>query len=124
MRLRLPVGIGIMALLLACAACGGGSSNSVSTTAPPARGIVSGVASPCEGPAMPQGLYRAVKVHVHLFKSTRVIAEQTETGSHTFRFVVPPGNYVVSSNQSATTPTAVTIKPGKTRTVNLYSRCF
>ena len=87
-------------------------------------GFVSGVASPCQGPAGPQQDPAATKVQVQRIKNNRVVALDTVTGRHVYRFASPAGSYVVSSTQPATTPVAVVITAGQTRTVNLLSRCF
>jgi hypothetical protein len=109
----------IVALASGCAS----TASSPNTTRQILAGVVSGVAEPCEGPPLPQAQYEAVPVRVRLIKNSRVVATQTVTGSHTFRFVTSPGEYVVRSNQSATSPAQVTITPGVTTTVNLYSAC-
>jgi hypothetical protein len=109
----------IVALLSGCAS----TASTPTTTGPALAGVVSGVASPCQGPPLPQAQYEAIPVRVQLIKQSRAVATQTVTGSHTFRFVTSPGEYVVRSNQSATSPAQVKITPGATTTVNLYSAC-
>ena len=73
---------------------------------------------------MPQAKLDAIPVRVQLLKNSRVVAEQTVTGGHTFHFAAPPGSYVVRSNQSATTPSIVIVADGQRKTVNLYSACM
>jgi hypothetical protein len=58
-----------------------------------------------------------------LLRNNRVVSTRTVTGNHTFRFETSPGRYVLESNQSATPRVQVTINPGTTATVNLYSAC-
>ena len=73
---------------------------------------------------MPTAKYESIPVRVQLLRGKRVVAEQTVTGSHTFRFAVAAGDYVVRSNQSATVPTHSTVTPASTTTVNIYSACM
>jgi hypothetical protein len=119
-RRSVGVALPIIALASGCAT----TASSPGDTGTTLFGTISGVASPCEGPALSQQKLDAIKVRVQLIKKTQVIAMQTVTGSHTYRFDVPVGAYVVRSNQSATTPMTVTIMTGQTRTVNLYSGCM
>lgn len=72
---------------------------------------------------MPSAQYEAIPVRVQLLKDGQVVSTQTVRGSHTFRFAASPGEYVVRSNQSATSPSHVTLTPGATATVNIYSSC-
>ena len=123
MSIRRSLGLALLPIVALATGCAT-TASAPSTIGKTLVGIISGVASPCEGPAMPQGRYKAIKVRVQLLKNSRVVAEQTVTGSHTFRFAAPPGSYVVRSNQSATTPTTVTVTDGQRKTVNLYSACM
>lgn len=119
-RRSVGVALPIIALASGCAT----TASSTSDTGTTLFGIISGVASPCEGPALSQQALDAIKVRVQLIEKTRVIAVQTVTGSHNYRFYTPTGTYVVRSNQSATIPMTVTVMTGQTRTVNLYSGCM
>lgn len=119
LRRRLAIAPWPLALLIAgCTSVGPGTTGTVPT------GVVTGVASPCVGPPMPQAHYEAIPVRVRLLKDGRVVDRQTVTGSHTFRFVAPPGRYVLRSDQSGTSPTHVGIASGKESRVNIYAACM
>jgi hypothetical protein len=121
--IRRSIGLALLPIVVLGSGCAT-TASPPSATGKTLEGIVSGVASPCEGPYMPQAKFDAIKVRVQLLKDSRVVAEQTVTGSHTFHFAAPPGSYVVRSNQSATTPATVTVTDGQRKTVNLYSACM
>ena len=109
----------VVALASGCAS----TASSPTTTLQP-MGVVAGVASPCEGPYMPPAKLAAIPVRVQLLKNSRVVAEQSVTGSHTFHFAAPSGSYEVRSNQSATAPATVELADGQRKVVNLYSACM
>ena len=123
MSIRRSLGLALLLIVVLGSGC-------ATTASPPsAQGktagtIISGVASPCEGPYLTQAKLEAIPVRVQLLHNSRVVAEQTVTGSHTFHLAAPPGSYVVRSDQSATTPITVTVADGQRRTVNLYSACM
>ena len=118
-RWSFAAALAVVALTSGC----GSAASLPSTTERIQTGVVSGVAAPCEGPWRPQTQYEAIPVLVQLVKNSRVVAMQTVVGSHIFRFAASPGEYVVRSNQSATSPAPVTITAGATTTVNIYSAC-
>jgi hypothetical protein len=120
--LRRSLAIALLPLATLASGCASTTSPSGST-GQASDGIVSGVAAPCEGPYR-SDQYEAVPVHVQLLKDNRVVAVQTVTGSHTFRFAAAPGEYVVRSNQSATSPHHFKVTPGSSTTVNIYSACM
>jgi hypothetical protein len=119
---RRSLAIGLLPLATLASGCAS-TTSSPATTGHAPDGVVSGVAAPCEGPYMPSAQYEAIPVRVQLLKDIRVVAVQTVTGSHTFRFTAPPGEYVVKSNQSATSPSHISITSGATTTTNIYSAC-
>lgn len=93
------------------AACGGGTS----------RGVVTGIAYPCVGPHRTSAQLANIPVRVTMSQRSKVVASQTVRGSHTYRFAVPPGQYMVSS---ATSPhVSITIYTGEKRRANLDSFC-
>ena len=118
---RRPFALAVVFVVTLASGCASTTSSPTMTVQP--TGVVTGVASPCEGPSMPQTQYEAISVRVRLLKNDRVVATQVVTGSHTYRFATSPGNYAVSSNQSGTTPSPVTITQGARTVVNLYSSC-
>ena len=72
------------------AGCGGSAS--------PTSAVVTGVAAPCIG-VTTTAQYARVPVEVVVKEGSRTVASKTVTGSHTYRFVLPPGRYMVYSNQ-------------------------
>jgi hypothetical protein len=113
--------VGSLALLALVSACTTQASPSVNKK--PAVGFITGVASPCIGPARPGFIDAKIKVRVQLSGDQRLVATQTVTGSHVYRLAAPPGTYMVSSDQGGTTPQFVTVSKGKTRRADLNSAC-
>jgi hypothetical protein len=64
-----------------------------------------------------------MKVTVTLRRDDRLLAERVVEGEHRYRFSVPPGDVVVTSDQGGTTPAKVTIEAGHTTVANLPSTC-
>lgn len=89
----------------------------------PSVGYISGYAPLCQGPYASQRAQAATPVRVQLVESGKVVKAETVTGSHTYRFAVPPGTYVVKSDPGGTTPKTITITAGQRRTVDLLSIC-
>jgi hypothetical protein len=89
-----------------------------------ANGTLVGQAPICEGPYIPPAQVAVMKVKVTLLQGNRVIGEHVVQGQHRYRFSVPPGNYVVKSDQGGTTPANVTIEEGGSTVANLNSICM
>lgn len=113
---------GIAIWVIVLTSCGGGTSP---TGAPstPRPGVVAGVATSCEGPPVPQTQYSGRRVLVTLSHRSLTVARQSVRGMHVYRFVVAPGLYVVTSDQSAVSPSGVVVRSGKVVTANIYSDC-
>ena len=88
------------------------------------RGIVTGVAVPCHPQAYESNHLGRIPVTVTLTAGNRTVATQTVRGSHTYRFEVAPGSYVVSSNGEPPHPAHVTVRPGQVVKANLGSTCL
>jgi hypothetical protein len=69
-RWSIPAMLPIVVLATVCAT----TASSPTTTVPAPVGVVSGVASPCEGPTMPQAQYEAIPVRVRLIKNNREVS--------------------------------------------------
>jgi len=96
-----------------------------SQNSPPANGTITGVASPCVGVAITPGGYSKIPVTVYLTQGSRHIAQQTVTGTHTYRFVVPAGNYVVATHEGeGSKPVPVTVRSGQTTNANIPNYCM
>ena len=87
-----------------------------------AVGIVTGVAGACAPPMTPEE-YQKVPVGVLLEQNGRTFQRQTVTGTHTFVFHVPPGNYVVRSAGTPTLHIPATVTKGHSTVVSLPSLC-
>ena len=79
---------------LAVAICVFGLGLSSASAATPERGLVSGKAVPCSGPMYAPTAYVAV-FHGKVLEVSR----RLRTGS-TFRFLLPPGRYVITNNRA------------------------
>ena len=91
---------------------------------PPANGTITGVASPCVG-VITSAAYQRLSVTVYLSQGARTVAHQTVKGTHTYRFVVPAGPYVVATHEgdgSKTVP--VTLHSGQTIHADIPSYCL
>ncbi len=105
-----------LALLTALAAGCGSTSPQGSRTNP---GLVTGIAAMCSGPAgLPPHL-----VEAKLLQGKRVVAHQTHYGNRPFRFLVPPGKYIVTSDQSYAVPVQVTVRSGMATHADVNSAC-
>ena len=111
-------------LVLTVSACGAGRTAApVKPITADTLGVVTGIATPCHPQAY--GNPASVPVTVTITAYGKTIATQTVTGSHTYRFVVLPGQYVVSSNGVGSTPPAtVGVKAGEVVRANLLSDCI
>ena len=85
---RFIVPLGIVAL---CAGCGG-----TSLAPAPRLGTIEGFATPCVEMAT-LSAYNRLPVSVELHLAGRVVSRHSGKGTVTFRYLVPPGRYVVSS---------------------------
>jgi hypothetical protein len=110
-----PTKLGLAALRLTL-----GTAASCSSSPRPA--VLSGVATPCVG-LVTQDQYVQMPVHVVLSEGAHTVTSQIVRGSHTYRFKVAPGLYVVSSDQSTVAPTRVTLRSGQIAHVNLSTHC-
>jgi hypothetical protein len=94
------------------------------TNSPPAKGTVTGVAAPCIGPITSTG-YQKLEVTVYLTRGLRLVADQTVKGTHTYRFVVASGNYIVATHEGeGSRPVPVTVRPGQTTHADIPSYCM
>lgn len=86
-------------------------------------GTVTGVASPCVGTITAAQLNR-LSVVVYLTQGSRLVARQTVTGTHTYRFVVPVGSYVVATHEGeGSKPRSVMVRSGQTTHADIPSYC-
>jgi hypothetical protein len=67
--------------------------------------------------------YQKFPVGVLLVKYGRTIERQTVTGTHTFVFHVPPGDYVVQAAGTPTLHIPATVRTGGSTIVDLPSLC-
>ena len=93
------------------AACGEGATT----------GSLTGHAAPCLGPHLAPAQRATIPVRVTVTEHSKVIADQTVRGSHTYRFNLAPGRYVVSSNASR--PVSIILRAGEVQRVNLGDLC-
>jgi hypothetical protein len=91
---------------------------------PPPDGTIMGVASPCVGVITPAG-YHGLSVTVDLTQGARAVAHQTVKGTHTYRFVVPAGHYIVATHEGdGSKPVPVTVHSGQTIHTDIPSYCM
>ena len=93
------------------AACTGGS----------ATGSLTGRAAPCLGPHLAAAQIAKIPVRVNVVEHAKNIATQTVRGSHSYRFNLAPGRYVVSSDASR--GVSVVVHSGQFLRVNLGDDC-
>ena len=90
----------------------------------PADGNIAGIASPCVGVITPAGSH-GLSVTVYLAQGARAVAHQTVSGTHTYRFVLPPGTYVVATHEGdGSKPVSVTVRSGQTSHADIPSSCM
>jgi hypothetical protein len=94
---------------------------------PSADGAITGIAHPCVGPAslaLSQQYVQHLPVTVLLNQGSRLVAHLTVRGAHTYRFVVPAGDYVVTTHQGdGPNHISVTVHPGQAALANIPSNC-
>ena len=76
----------------------GGLMGACSAAPVPQSGVLTGVTKPCVG-AMPPGDYAPTSVQVTVTQGTRTVARQMARGPHSYRFVLPAGEYAVAAVQ-------------------------
>ena len=102
---------------VALAACSG--TNAISTAQTQRPAVLAGLAVQCSGlPDLPAHPVTAIAMRDH-----RVVAHRTELGSFTYRFVLPPGHYVVTTDQSSVVPVSVSLGQGQHVHADLNSAC-
>jgi hypothetical protein len=111
----------VMAGLIAFAA-GCDTDTMPGAAAGSAEGKITGTATPCVGATSVRAL-RRIPVRVTLSEGSRTVADESGRGSVHYVFSESPGQYRLSSDQSATTPRIVVVHAGVTSRVDLVSSC-
>jgi hypothetical protein len=81
--------------------------------------VIAGMAEECSGPA---GL-PAHPVAVIVRRGNKIVAQQASLGSYLYRFSLPPGNYLVTTDQSYVVPAQVSLRPNQVVHADLISAC-
>jgi hypothetical protein len=84
--------------------------------------VVTGVATPCVG-VTTSIEYAMMAVGVTISQHSHVVSRQVVRGSHTFRFIEPPGNYELTSDQQYVSPQSVAVDSGQTVRLTLKASC-
>ena len=116
-RLRI-ISVAIPLFLVGVVSCT--STTSVGTGGKaPSTGTVTRIASMCSGPAR----IPPHDVTVRILRGSRLVAKQTHLGNQTYRLSVPPGHYIVTSDQSYAVPVPITVHTGETVHAQVWSSC-
>jgi len=100
----------------ALAGCGGTSATPVAVQR---QGVITGEADQCSGPAgQPARQVRAI-----VYRDQQIVAEQTKFGSFAYRFLLSPGQYRVTTDQSYAVPVNVSLRQGQLVHADLISSC-
>lgn len=92
---------------------------------PPADGTITGVAAPCVGVMITPTGGNGLSVTVYLTQGGRAVSHQTVRGTHTYRFVVPAGHYVVATHEGGgSRPVLVTVRSGQITHADIPSYCM
>jgi hypothetical protein len=83
-----------MSATVAVAVVGCGSTSATPSVAKPHHGVITGMAQQCSGPPGQP----AHPVTVILYRDNRIVIQQNGLGSHTYRLLVPPGEYEVTTD--------------------------
>ena len=110
-------------LLLSVVAVVSGCTTTTANEMTSPVGYISGNAQLCQGPYASQQTQAATPVRIQLIDGHKLVRVETVKGSHNYRFSVPPGTYMVKSDQGGTTPKTITVTAGMVRTVDLPSIC-
>ena len=122
MRLRCAAVIGL-SVMLVCSLGGCSGDHSVNVIYPSDSGFINGNATPCNGSHLTPRQLARVPVKVFITNVGKPYFSETTTGTHQFRFIVDPGTYILTSDQSGTAPVRVTLKVYTTVNVKLISMC-
>jgi len=109
----------LVTAVLAVSLAGCGRASTTPGIAAKVHGQVTGLAQQCAG--LPRA--RPYPVEVTLRRGDRLLARQTQLGSHTYRFSEPPGTYVVTTNQSYVVPVTVRLRAGQVVHADLWAAC-
>jgi len=85
-------------------------------------GVVAGFAVPCAGIAVPGQLHVRVSASEHGRTVASVVARFLKDRGR-YRFVLPPGHYVVSAPGSSDPPRSIVLHPAEHVTINFPDRC-
>ena len=119
-RKLLPSTVCVLSLVLV--GCG---QSSLTAHPRAANGTITGIASPCVGQAFTPTQYGKLPVTVYLTQGSRLVAQQTVKGTHTYRFAVPAGNYVVNTHENGgSKPVSMTVRSGQTTHADIPSICL
>lgn len=66
---------------------------------------------------------RGLSVTVYLTQGARAVADQTVRGTHTYRFAVQAGYYVVATHEGDRKPVPVTVRSGQTTHADIPRYC-
>jgi len=80
-------------------------------------GVLTGTAWPCVGPSF---IHTA---HLWVFKDDKVVKHAEVPGGGTYRFVLPPGRYLVTNTGASRAPSNAVVVAGQTTDVNVLDRC-
>jgi hypothetical protein len=108
-----------MAVPAGVALVGCGTTNATPPVQIQQSAVITGLAVQCSGlPAQP-----AHQVTAIVYRNHRIVARQTELGSFTYRFALPPGHYTVTTDQSSVVPVNVSLGRGQQIHADLNSSC-
>jgi hypothetical protein len=119
-------GVGLLLLITLIALSPGSSQGGTTHYGAPSNsplGEVTGIASLCVGFTTLAG-FEALPVRVTLAKGPQVVTEETVTGDHRFLLAVPPGRYLLTSDQyQRPMRFSVVLRAVQTLQVNLPVHC-
>jgi len=115
-KARRWLAIMLLPVAAALAGCGGTSATHVAAQR---HGVITGLAVQCSGPPGQP----AHQVRVIVYRGHRIVAQQTRLGSFTYRFVLSPGQYTVTTDQSYVVPVNISLRQGQLVRADLFSSC-
>ena len=123
--LAAAVAAGCLVVLSACGHSQNLPTGSAASAFPELRNgsaVVTGTAEACTGPVPASGSARLpVQVLIKARRHTEV--SETVLSGQTYRLVVPPGQYLVTSKAAYVIPAHITVSSGETVQVNLPTTC-
>jgi hypothetical protein len=114
------VAVAVVAVVAAgCGGAHGAAGRRPGTTPAAATGVVTGTADACSG------IMAEATAHLEVYRDDVLVARQQVPNGSTYRFVLPPGRYIVTNTGNPQNiGDGVTVSGGHTSELDIADSCF